>query len=134
MTTSTTTPAAPSTTAAMPVAATALPLRQQDPVSWGLAFNVILTTAVLLALTYGALRWYAKRKPLDRAGKALPPLQCAAALRLSARTKLYLVTTPGGQVLVTESATGVHSVVLTEASPSPGAPAVMAAPTDEDGR
>lgn len=123
-------PVVPPTTAEVPVTTVPLPLRHNDPVTLGLAFNVILTTAVLLALTYAALRWYAKRKPMGLTGKDAPALQCDAALRLSARTKVYLVTTPSAQVLVTESTSGVHSVVLKEAPRSSTAPAVATVPTD----
>lgn len=94
-------------------AATALPLRPDDPVSVALVIKILLVMAVLLAMTYLVLRWYAGR---SRSGLPVPgreeALVCTAALRLSPRTRVYRVRSGATDILITESASGVSVTVL----------------------
>jgi flagellar biogenesis protein FliO len=93
-----------------------LALRQDDPLSLVLMIKVMLITALLLALVYFLMRWYARRHA--SVADALPgpaQLQCVRALRLSTKTKVYLLKTETSQVLVTESSNGATVTVL----PSP---------------
>ncbi|SFL03589.1 hypothetical protein [Pseudomonas sp. NFACC46-3] len=92
-----------------------LALRQDDPLSFVLMIKVMLITAVLLAVVYGVMRWYARRqvgtgKPLAD----LTELHCVRAVRLSTKTKVYLLKTETSQVLVTESSNGATVTLLPE--------------------
>lgn len=89
-----------------------LPLRQDDPVSWMLMIKVLLITAILLAMTYVGLRWYARRQGQGQRAANQPELQCTSVLRLSSRTKVYLVRSSKSEVLITESSTGTSVTVL----------------------
>jgi flagellar biogenesis protein FliO len=101
----------------MAAEAARLPLRTDDPVSLALITKVMLVTALLLALVYLLLRWYAKRGNLAGSSSQAAQLQCAASLRLSGRTKVYLLKTPSAELLVAESLTGT-TVTLLPASPA----------------
>lgn len=94
------------------IGASQLPLRTDDPVSLALIIKVMLITALLLAAVYLVLRWYAKRGNLGGLPGQQAQLQCTAALRLSARTKVYLLKTPSAELLVAESLTGTTVTVL----------------------
>jgi flagellar biogenesis protein FliO len=101
-----------------------LPLRQDDPLSFVLMIKVMLITVLLLAIVYLVMRWYARRHV--RAADFSPgasELQCGRALRLSTKTKVYLLNTETAQVLVTESSNGATVTVLPASSSSstPGA-------------
>ena len=96
-----------------------LPLRQDDPVSWIFLIKVLLITAILLLITYAGLRWYAHRQRQSPQIGARPELQCTSALRLSSRTKIYLVRSNKSEVLITESSTGTSAIVLPGALPTP---------------
>jgi flagellar biogenesis protein FliO len=115
-------PASPGV-ANLPVEATQLPLRTDDPVSLALIIKVMLITALLLAAVYLLLRWYAKRGNLGGLPGQQAQLQCTAALRLSTRTKVYMVKTATAELLVAESLTGTTVTVLppqpVDASPLP---------------
>lgn len=107
----------------LPIAeAVNLPLRTEDPVSFALMLKVMLITALLLAVVYVVLRWYAQRANIGPGSVAQNAVQCTATLRLSARTKVYLLNAAGNQVLVTETSTGVSVTRLTE-RPAPNADA-----------
>lgn len=97
----------------------ALPLRQDDPVSWMLMIKVLLITAILLAVTYVGLRWYARRQGKAHHTAGRPELQCMSVLRLSPKTKVYLVRSSKSEVLITESSAGTSVTVLTGAVPAP---------------
>lgn len=101
----------------MPVAA--LPLRQDDPVSWALMVKVLLITAILLAITYAGLRWYARRQASGANAAGRADLQCTSVLRLSPKTKVYLVRADNSEVLITESSTGTTVTLLSGATVSP---------------
>ncbi len=121
----TTLPASPSV-ASLPVEATQLALRTDDPVSLALIIKVMLITALLLAAVYLVLRWYAKRGNLGVLPAQQAQLQCTTALRLSARTKVYLLKTASADLLVAESLTGTTVTVL-PAQPA-GTPPLAKAP------
>ncbi|MDR8386127.1 MULTISPECIES: hypothetical protein [Pseudomonas] len=96
-----------------------LALRQDDPLSFMLMIKVMLITAVLLAVVYGVMRWYARRHAGADSPLAGPTeLQCVRALRLSTKTKVYLLKTETSQVLVTESSNGATVTLLPEQSSS----------------
>ncbi|NWB95802.1 hypothetical protein HX882_07880 [Pseudomonas gingeri] len=95
-------------------------MRQDDPLSFVLMIKVMLITVLLLALVYVGLRWYARRHA--RTVEASPgqvELQCGRALRLSTKTKVYLLKTDTAQVLVTESSNGATVTVLPDPVPTP---------------
>lgn len=96
-----------------------LPLRQDDPVSFVLMIKVLLVTAALLAIVYGVMRWYAKRQAPVGASAPATELNCTRALRLSTKTKVYLVRADGAQVLVTESSNGATVTVLSQSASAP---------------
>lgn len=98
--------------ASLPAEATPLALRTDDPVSLALIIKVMLITALLLAAVYLVLRWYAKRGNLGGLPDQQAQLHCTAALRLSTRTKVYLLKTPSAELLVAESLTGTTVTVL----------------------
>lgn len=100
-----------------------LPLRQDDPLSFVLMIKVLLVTALLLAIVYVVMRWYAKRQAPGNASVACSPLNCTRALRLSSKTKVYLLSAEGAQVLVTESSNGATVTVLGQSVSAPAAPA-----------
>ncbi|WP_223528559.1 hypothetical protein [Pseudomonas sp. A-RE-23] len=92
-----------------------LALRQDDPLSFMLMIKVMLITAVLLAVVYGVMRWYAQRHASAGSTLAGPTeLQCVRALRLSTKTKVYLLKTETSQILVTESSNGAIVTLLPE--------------------
>lgn len=95
-----------------------LPLRQDDPLSFALMIKVMLITALLLAIVYLAMRGYAQRRALPTGLSDVPELQCSRALRLSTKTKVYLLKTETAQVLVTESSNGATVTVLPPPSSS----------------
>jgi flagellar biogenesis protein FliO len=99
-------------------AASALPLRQDDPISLMFIIKVMLITAILLAVVYVVLRWFARRSgPVGLTQKT--DLQCTTALRLSSRTRVYLIESGASRVLVTESSNGATVTVLAEGAPLP---------------
>lgn len=99
-----------------------LPLRQDDPLSFVLMIKVMLITVLLLAIVYVVMRWYARRHVRNTdLSPVASELQCGRALRLSTKTKVYLLNTETAQVLVTESSNGATVTVL-PAPTSPPAP------------
>ncbi|UZE26189.1 hypothetical protein LOY67_12535 [Pseudomonas sp. B21-056] len=101
-----------SETVAQPLA---LPLRQDDPLSLMLMIKVMLIMVLLLAIAYVAMRWYARRHVgATGASPGAAELQCVRALRLSTKTKVYLLKTETSQVLVTESSNGATVTVLSQ--------------------
>lgn len=85
-----------------------LPLvMQQDALlSWGLLFKVGLVLAVLLGLTYLGLRFYMHLA--QRAGGRqikTQTLRCETSLRLSQRTRAFLLQCGEQRLLVVESGT-----------------------------
>ncbi|MHA6194738.1 flagellar biosynthetic protein FliO [Pseudomonas wadenswilerensis] len=116
-----------STVSAEPViaAAAALPLRQDDPISLLLIIKVMALTALLLAVVYLVLRWYSRRgggAMTARSERA--ELRCSAALRLSPRTRVYLVEAGDERLLVTETPTGATVTRLGADAPPVPMPAV----------
>lgn len=103
-----------------------LALRQDDPLSSVLMIKVMLITALLLAIFYIAIRWYARsHASFSDTTSSRSELQCVRALRLSTKTKVYLLKTETLQVLVTESSNGATVTVL---SPHSSASALDAHP------
>ncbi len=74
--------------------------------------KVFLFTATLLGITYAALRWYASRQAQQYQVADRPELKCTAVLRLSAKTRVYLVRTSQTDLLITESAMGASVTLL----------------------
>lgn len=110
------------TVTAVPAPAAGLPLRHDDVLSMALLLKVLLVTGLLLLCAYLVLRFYARRQGGVLAAPAEPPpLQCHSALRLSTRTRVYLVQVGATRVLVTESGNGSQSLVLPDAT-LPSAP------------
>jgi len=96
-----------------------LPLRQDDPLSFVLMIKVMLVTALLLAMVYVVMRWYARSHVgIASASPGPAELQCVRALRLSTKTKVYLLKTETSQVLVTESPNGTTVTILSQHSSS----------------
>lgn len=95
-----------------------LPLRQDDPLSLALMIKIMLVMVLLLALVYIVMRWYARRHNGGMPAIAVSELHCGRALRLSSKTKVYLVQTETAQVLVTESSNGATVTLLPVNSPS----------------
>lgn len=87
--------------------------------SFVLMIKVLLVTAVLLAIVYWVMRWYAKRQATGGASAPTTQLNCTRALRLSNKTKVYLVHADGAQVLVTESSNGATVTVLSQSASAP---------------
>ncbi|MFZ6044720.1 hypothetical protein ACFW0H_01130 [Pseudomonas sp. CR3202] len=83
-----------------------------DPASLALVIKVMLITVILLAVAYVVLRWFARRAGVEAAKSSQAELQCSVALRLSAKTKVYLLTAGTTQVLVTESTNGATLTTL----------------------
>lgn len=110
-----TTPLSPETTE--------LPLRHSDPLSLALIIKVMLVTTLLLALVYIGLRFYAQRRGgIGQSTDATARLRCTQALRLSARTKVYLLKANGSDVLLTEHQGGVTLTVLAGPEVEPAVP------------
>ncbi|MFD2642006.1 flagellar biosynthetic protein FliO [Pseudomonas japonica] len=102
--------------------AAALPLRQDDPISLLLIIKVMALTALLLAAVYLVLRWYSRRGggAMTARGERAE-LHCSAALRLSPRTRVYLVEAADERLLITETPTG--ATVTRLGAEAPTAPA-----------
>lgn len=96
-----------------------LPLRYDDPISLMLIIKTLAITALLLAVVYLVLRWYSRRGGPGSATRGQrPELQCTASLRLSPRTRVFLVKTGDEQLLVTETPNGASVTRLAPATPS----------------
>lgn len=98
---------ATSTAQTLVVGGSGLPLRQDDPIALAFIIKTMLVMAVLLLIVYLALRWYSRRGMAAPDSASAQALQCVRELRLSARTKTYLLSVDGAKVLVTESTGGV---------------------------
>lgn len=97
-----------------------LPLRYDDPISLMLVIKTLAITALLLAVVYLALRWYSRRGDLGVGARhERAELHCAASLRLSPRTRVFLVKTADEQVLITETPTGATVTRLSASAPAP---------------
>lgn len=107
---------------AAPAPVTGLPLRNDDVLSTALMLKVLLFTGLLLVGAYFLLRFYARYRngPSSATEKESPPLQCRSALRLSTRTKVYLLQVGDTPVLVTESTSGSQTQVLSAVMPVAG--------------
>ena len=113
---------------AAPVPAAGLPLRHDDVLSMALMLKVLLVTGLLLLAAYLVLRFYARRQGGILAAPAeRPSLQCHSALRLSTRTRVYLVQVGATRVLVTESGGASQSLVLPDVASAP-APTLVSTP------
>jgi len=100
-------------------AAPPLPLRYDDPISLMLIIKTLAITALLLAVVYLALRWYSRRAGLGTAARTeRAELHCAASLRLSPRTRVFLVKAADEQVLITETPTGTTVTRLPGPAPA----------------
>lgn len=107
--------------------APSLPLRQDDPLSFVLLLKVLVVTATLLALTYFGLRLYARRQAGAATPTARDGLHCIGAVRLSSKTRVYLLQANSTQVLVTEHPHGATVTALATASPASGPTAITQA-------
>jgi hypothetical protein len=96
-----------------------LPLRSDDTFGVALFAKTLFFTALLLAAAYFALRFYARRRGAAAEDTVRPRLRCETALRLSTRTKVYLVRAGEVEVLVTESTTGSQSLILGRSPTAP---------------
>lgn len=104
-----------------PTPITGLPLRQDDVLSMALMLKVLLVMGLLLLCAYFLLRFYARYQGGRASASAeFPALQCRSALRLSTRTKVYLLQVGDISVLVTESTSGSQSQILPAAMPVMG--------------
>lgn len=99
-------------TMANSLATGALPLRQDDPISLIFIIKTMLAMALLLLVVYLVLRWYARRSLVTPSAESTNELYCVRELRLSARTRAYLIKADGQHLLVTESVTGVTVTAL----------------------
>jgi flagellar biogenesis protein FliO len=99
----------------------ALPLRQDDPISMALVIKTMLVMALLLLAVYLVLRWYSRRGLVAPTAVAATELHCVRELRLSPRTRAYLLDADGQRLLVTESTTGVTVTPLERSGREPGA-------------
>lgn len=88
-----------------------LPLRHDDVLGADVVVKVLLLTALLLGAAYLALRFYA-RKFGSAVSAEKTVLSCEAVLRLSPRTRAYVLLVDGVRILVTESPTGTSSVLV----------------------
>ncbi|MEW5668235.1 hypothetical protein D3C76_973040 [compost metagenome] len=96
-----------------------LPLRYDDPISLMLIIKTLAITALLLAVAYVALRWYSRRGNVGiGARNEQAGLHCIANLRLSPRTRVFLVKTANEQVLITETPTGATVTRLSGPAPA----------------
>ncbi len=90
--------------------------QDNDILTAGILLKVLLLTAALLGAAYAILRFYSKH--LEKSGQSSasdkPILHCEASLRLSPRTRTYLVTVGEHKVLITESPSASHSLLLPE--------------------
>ncbi|MDG9930395.1 MULTISPECIES: hypothetical protein [unclassified Pseudomonas] len=103
------------------VAAGTLPLRQGDPISLAFIIKTMLVMVLLLLAVYLVLRWYSRRGLVVPAAVVAAELHCVRELRLSARTRAYLLDADGQRLLVTESATGVTVTPLERTERESGA-------------
>ncbi|MEO4049398.1 hypothetical protein AAFN46_20245 [Pseudomonas sp. CAU 1711] len=103
------------------LASGALPLRQDDPISMALIIKTMLVLALLLLVVYLALRWYARRGLIAPTVAPASELRCVRELRLSPRTRAYLLDAQGQRLLLTESASGVTVTPLGSSANQPGA-------------
>lgn len=74
--------------------------------------------ALLLLAVFLLLRWYASRQGRTATAPVSVNMRCVQALRLSARTKTYLLDVDGTRVLVSETATGTTLLKLSDAVPN----------------
>lgn len=106
-----------------PLQFSALPLRHDDPISMLLVIKTLVVMSLLLGITYLVLRWYAGRKGQGVAKAESTALTCTSVLRLSPKTKVYLVKSDKTQILITETSTGATALVLPSvATPDAGQP------------
>lgn len=92
---------------------TPLALRHDDPISLFLICKVMLIAIVLLGVTYIVLRWYAGRAAITRSSRKIESdLSCVTALRLSSKTKVYLLRCNGEDLLLAESPNGAQFLQL----------------------
>lgn len=103
----------PAQEVALPVKAASLPLNQgESVVSWAFMFKELMLTALLLGAAYLVIRVMANKGWLVNNRRSVNIMQCAATLRLSTRTTLFLVRAEGKDILITESSTGVSVTLL----------------------
>lgn len=103
------------------LATSALPLRQDDPISLAFIIKTMLAMALLLLVVYLALRWYSRRGLVAPTSVVAGELHCVRELRLSPRTRAYLLDADGQRLLITESATGVTVTPLSASDNPSGA-------------
>lgn len=103
------------------LAATPLPLRQDDPISMIFVIKTLLIMGLLLLAVYFGLRWYARRGQLQvpSSEASVATLTCLRSHRLSTRTRLYLVDADGQRLLITESGATVCVTRLTDQGEAP---------------
>lgn len=84
----------------------ALPLRQDDPLSLLFMAKTLGILVLLLLAAYLALRWYAGRSGNSPSQINQKKMQCVQELRLSVKTRAYLLDVEGRKMLVIDSASG----------------------------
>lgn len=89
-----------------------LPLRQDQLLTSGLVLKVMLVLIVLTILTYVLLRWYARLNGRITGSGSDPELLCVATLRISPRTRVFLLRSGGSELVVTESASSTEVTLL----------------------
>lgn len=106
--------------AAQPLLANAatLALRQDDPLSLIFILKTMGVLVLLLALAYLALRWYASRYSTGVAKSNR--MRCVEELRLSVKTKAYLLDVEGAHILIVDGASGTSIVQIEAKATGPG--------------
>lgn len=97
--------------------ASSLPLRQDDPFSMVFLIKGLVVAIILLGTLYVLLRFYAKRHGALSQPSTGAMLECVCAIRLSSKTKVYLLRVEGKSTLVTEHASGATLTVISDADP-----------------
>lgn len=91
--------------------ASSLPLRRDEVLGVDVLAKVIFLTVLLLAAAYFLLRFYARNTGAGKkAEKSL--LQYETGMRLSARTRAYVLRVDNVRVLVTESPAGISTLAI----------------------
>lgn len=97
-----------------------LPLRQDDPLSLLFICKTLGILILLLLVAYLALRWYAKRYANIRSTPTQKKMRCVQELRLSVKTRAYLLDVEGQHILVVDAGSGVSTVQIERPPSSSG--------------
>src|SRR5690348_17242399 len=97
-----------------------IPYSQEDAVSGWLIIKVLLVTAILLAVTYGALLVMKRKNLLPGSVQRKDTiLEVVESRRLSARTTIHLVRTGKDLTLISESSANVEMRPLPSSEAQP---------------